>query len=89
MKAVIRKIEHMSYPWIRASEISDYVYCRRAWWLRRVRAVASTNVTRMRAGTEHHQRHGRLVEQSVWARRLAYLVLFCAVAVLVFELLSG
>lgn len=79
----------MSYPWIRASEINDYVYCRRAWWLRRVRAVASTNVTQMRAGTDYHQRHGRLVEQSVWVRRLAYVALFCAVAVLVFQILSG
>lgn len=79
----------MSYQWIRASEIGDYLYCRRAWWLRRVRSVPSAHVIEMRAGTEHHQRHGRLVAQSVWARRLAYLVLFCAVAVLVFQLLSG
>ena len=79
----------MSYPWIRASEIGEYVYCRRSWWLRRVRAVASTNVTQMRAGTQHHQRHGRLVHGSVWLRRLAYVALFCAVAMLVFELLSS
>ncbi len=79
----------MSYPWIRASEIGDYVYCRRAWWLRRVRGVASTNVTRMQAGTQHHERHGRLVGRAVWAQRLAYVALFCAVAVLVFRLLSG
>ncbi len=79
----------MSYPWIRASEIGDYVYCRRAWWLRRVRAVSSANVARMRAGTAHHERHGRLVGRAIWARRLAFAVLFCAVAVLVFQLLSG
>lgn len=79
----------MSYQWIRASEIDDYVYCRRAWWLRRVRSVASTHVAEMQAGTVYHERHGRLVERSVWTRRLAYLVLFCAVAVLVFQLLSG
>ncbi len=86
---VIGKIEHMSYSWIRASEIGEYVYCRRGWWLRRVRAVTSAHVSQMQAGMEHHQRHGRLVEQSVWARRLAYLVLFFAVAVLAFELFSG
>ncbi len=79
----------MSYPWIRASEIGEYVYCRRSWWLCRVRAVASTNVTQMQAGIEYHQRHGRLVESSVWLRRLAYVALFGAVAMLVFELLSG
>jgi hypothetical protein len=79
----------MSYPWIRASEIGDYVYCRRAWWLRRVRAVASTHVEQMRAGTRYHQRHAGLVERSVWARRLAYIALFCAVALLVYQLVSG
>ncbi len=79
----------MSYSWIRASEISEYVYCRRAWWLRRVRAVASQNVAQMRAGVQHHAQHGHLVENAVWVRRLAYVALFCAVAVLVFQLLSG
>lgn len=79
----------MSYPWIRASEISEYVYCRRSWWLRRVRAVASANVPHMTAGTRHHEEHGRLVESSAWLRRLAYVALFCAVAMLVFELLAG
>jgi hypothetical protein len=79
----------MSYPWIRASEIGEYVYCRRSWWLRRVRAVASVHTARMEQGTQHHQRHGRLVEGSVWARRLAYAALFLAVAVLAFQLFSG
>ncbi|MEZ4516768.1 MAG: hypothetical protein R3C44_07995 [Chloroflexota bacterium] len=37
----------------------------------------------------HHQQHNRMVTQSVWARRLAYVAIFCAVAVLVFTLLSG
>jgi hypothetical protein len=79
----------MSYSWIRASEIADYVYCRRAWWLRRVRSVAPANVAQLRAGTRHHERHGRLVQRSVWTRRLAYVALFCAIAVLVFQLLSN
>lgn len=79
----------MSYPWIRASEIGDYVYCRRAWWLKRMRSVASQNVRQLEAGTLHHQRHGQLVARSDWARRVAYLVIFCAIAVLVFHLLSG
>lgn len=79
----------MSYSWIRASEIGEYVYCRRSWWLRRVRAVPTTHVTRMQAGTQYHARHGQLVETSSWLRRLAYAAIFCAVALLVFQLLSG
>jgi CRISPR/Cas system-associated exonuclease Cas4 (RecB family) len=79
----------MSYSWIRASEITDYAYCRRAWWLRRVNAVASANVPEFVAGTKYHETHNRLVERSVWARRLAYVAIFIAVAVLVFQMLSA
>ena len=78
----------MSYSWIRASEIGDYVYCRRAWWLRRVRGAASANATQMQAGTRHHEQHGRLVRRSIWAQRVAYVALFCAIAALVFSLLT-
>lgn len=79
----------MSYSWIRASEIGDYVYCRRAWWLRRVRSVASINTAQLQAGTRHHEAHNRLVERSVWARRVAYAAIFVAVAVLVYQLLGA
>jgi CRISPR/Cas system-associated exonuclease Cas4 (RecB family) len=78
----------MSYQWIRASEIGEFVYCRRAWWLRQYGAAESQNAVELAAGTRHHQQHGRLVAQSVWARRLAYVAIFCAVAVLAFTLLS-
>jgi len=79
----------MSYPWIKASEIADYCYCRRGWWLRRMRGVAPVNVARLAAGTRHHERHGRLVQRSIWAQRVAYIALFCAVAALVFFFLSS
>lgn len=85
---ILSIIEHMSYPWIRASEISEYVFCRRAWWLKRARGVRPQNVRQLEAGTRHHQAHGRLVARSHVARRAAYAVLFVAVALLVFELLS-
>ncbi len=78
----------MSYSWIRASEIGDYVYCRRAWWLRRVRGAASANTAQMQAGTRHHEQHGRLVRRAIWAQRIAYVALFCAIAALVFRLLT-
>ena len=51
--------------------------------------MASINVAQMQAGTRYHQQHGRALEMSTWLRRLAYVILFCAVAVLVFQLLSG
>ena len=79
----------MSYHWIRASEISDYFYCRRAWWLKRVRGFASQNVHELAAGTRHHHQHGRLVQHSIWTRYLAYILLFIIVAFVTFQYLMG
>ncbi len=44
---------------IRASEIGEYVYCHRAWWLRVVEGRVPDNQARLRAGTAAHRRHGR------------------------------
>jgi hypothetical protein len=79
----------MSYPWIRASEIATYAYCRRAWWLRRVGGVAPQNVRQLKHGTQYHRQHGRKVQGAVWSRRLALALVFMAVAFFVFQLMSG
>ncbi|HEY3289155.1 MAG TPA: hypothetical protein VGK87_03415 [Anaerolineae bacterium] len=65
---------------IRASEIGQYAYCARAWWLSSVKGVPSINTREMAQGEATHQRHGRLVWTAA-VLRLAALVL-AAVAVL-------
>lgn len=75
----------MSDNWIRASEINDYVYCRRSWWLKRVRGYNSQNVRELAAGKSYHEKHGQAVRRAVWARRLAYAVLAVVVALLAFQ----
>jgi len=77
----------MSDKWVRASDISDYVYCGRSWWLQRVRGFASQNRRQLEAGSNYHRQHGRLLQRSVWARGLAYALLFLIVAVITFEIL--
>ncbi len=67
---------------IRASEIGEYVFCRRAWWLRHVQGFNSANVRELAEGTATHARHGWLVRLSS-ALRVAALILL-AVAVLLF-----
>lgn len=79
----------MSEQLIRAREISDYVYCRRSWWLSRVAGYQSRNIEAMERGVAYHQMHGRLVGRAVLARRVAYLLVFLAVAVFVFVLVYG
>lgn len=79
----------MSEQLIRAREIGDYVYCCRSWWLSRVAGYQSRNVKELARGVEYHQMHGRLVGRAVLARRVAYLLVFLAVAVFVFVLVYG
>lgn len=79
----------MSDNWIRASEIGDYLYCRRSWWLKRSRGIASQNVRELAKGSRHHQAHGRMVQQSVWLRRAAFVLIFLVVAVLTYSLVGG
>jgi len=68
---------------IRASEIGEYVYCHRAWWLRHVHGLTSANVAELAGGTATHAGHGRLVGLAASLRALAIL-LFVAAGVIVF-----
>lgn len=60
---------------IRASEIGEYVYCARAWWLRRVAGLKPEGQARRDLGVRLHTRHGRAVAASG-------LLLWIAVALL-------
>ena len=66
---------------IRASEIGQYVYCARAWWLGSVRGLPSSHQREMAAGEAAHSRHGRGVRTSLGLSRLAYVVLLLAAVV--------
>ncbi len=66
---------------IRASEIGQYEYCARAWWLRRVLGYRSHNLAEMAAGTEEHASHGRQVVSYHRWQWLAYLLLSLAATV--------
>jgi hypothetical protein len=74
---------------IRASDIGQYTYCARAWWLGRVKGHRSANVAAMRQGTKRHRAHGRLVERYHLLRRVAMaLIVLAAVALIAWLLLS-
>ncbi len=79
----------MSDEWIKASELADYVYCRRAWWLRRVNGLASENLREMQAGQIYHRQHGQLVKKAVWAQRAVYVLVFLAVFFIAFQMFLG
>lgn len=66
---------------IRASEIGEYVFCHRAWWLRHTRGLASANVRALAEGTARHAAHGRRVAVAAALRGLALLLVLAAAVV--------
>ncbi len=68
---------------IRASEIGEYLYCHRAWWLGRIQGYASANAPAMAEGTEAHAGHGRLAGLAAGLRALALLLLIIAIVTFV------
>lgn len=57
-------------PIIRASEIGDYEFCARAWWLRRALGWPSRFQARLVRGEQAHVAHGQAVAAS---RRLVII----------------
>ncbi len=64
---------------LRASEIGNYIYCARGWWLGRVLGYTSAHTEKMALGEEDHRGHGREVVTYHRLRRLGYLMLVLAV----------
>jgi CRISPR/Cas system-associated exonuclease Cas4 (RecB family) len=63
---------------IRASEIGEYLFCARAWWLRRVLELEPAGHERRERGTLLHKRHGRAVGVSTTLVWLALMLLVLA-----------
>ena len=61
----------MSERIIRASEIGQYLFCARAWWLGAIEGVPPSNVRELETGNWAHVRHGRTVVVAGLAQRVA------------------
>jgi len=73
---------------IRASEIGAYVYCRRAWWLRRVAGFEPEDSgQRFAAGIAAHVRHGERLRRARWQRKFAFFLLGSGLVLLLLALL--
>jgi CRISPR/Cas system-associated exonuclease Cas4 (RecB family) len=66
---------------IRASEISSFLYCKRAWWYHH-KGTVSSNLEELAEGTELHLKHGRAILASGLIRMLAYTFLLIGIVFL-------
>ncbi len=73
-------------PVLRVSELADYVYCRRSWWLRRVRGLEPADRAPLEAGERAHAAYGARLS---WAGRLLALGILLVLLALLGLVLAG
>jgi hypothetical protein len=65
---------------VRASGMGEYVYCARAWWLRREGVSPTRGGEARAAGTRWHEGHGRTVARAKRLRLASALLAYAALA---------
>lgn len=65
---------------IRASELGQYAYCARAWWLQAIREIQPANTRDLQQGDAAHRQHGRAVWLAGALRWMAIGLLALAIA---------
>lgn len=66
---------------ITASEVGQYAFCARGWWLGRVQGCPTTHVQEMVEGQFAHEVHARVVAHCERLLRLAQLLIILATLV--------
>jgi CRISPR/Cas system-associated exonuclease Cas4 (RecB family) len=79
----------MATRWIRASEIGEYEFCARSWWLARVLGVERENPQELAAGRTRHTRHGRSVALSAILQQIGLIIMLTAIVVTILLALTG
>jgi hypothetical protein len=78
---------------IRASEIGEWCFCRRAWYLANRKTKPSLlQIERREAGTAYHERHGRAIvrpRREINAEKLVLLLLLLLVVAYWLTLRAG
>lgn len=66
---------------VRASDIGQWGFCQRAWWLAQVKGAPHTRPERFQRGFAAHRAHGRLQIQADWLQRLGRALVALALLV--------
>ncbi len=78
----------MSDRVIRASEIGQYDFCAKAWWLGSIEGVQPSNIRELQAGTAAHAEHGRQVRRASQMQTMALVLVGLGAIVLVLALFA-
>jgi len=78
----------MSDRVIRASEIGQYDFCAKAWWLGSIEGVQPSNVRELQAGTTAHAEHGRQVRRAAQMQAAAFMLVGVGVIILALALFA-
>jgi hypothetical protein len=78
----------MSDRVIRASEIGQYDFCAKAWWLGSIEGVPPSNIHELQAGTAAHQEHGRQVRRASQMQIAAFALVALGMVILVLALFA-
>ena len=78
----------MSDRIIRASEIGQYDYCAKAWWLGSIDGVQPSNIRELQAGTAAHTEHGRQVQRASQLQTIAFVLVGLGVIILILALFA-
>lgn len=71
------------------SEIGQFAFCRRAWWLGAVEGQTPANREALEAGAHVHRRHYGRVRGTAILARLAYLLIAAGVVGALLLILRG
>ena len=78
----------MSDRVIRASEIGQYDFCAKAWWLGSIEGVSPSNIRELQAGTAAHEQHGRQVQRAAQMQIAAFALVALGVVILALALFA-
>jgi hypothetical protein len=81
-------IAAMSDRIIRASEIGQYDFCAKAWWLGSIEGVQPSNIRQLQAGTAAHEEHGRQVRRAGQMQVAAFMLVGLGVIILLLSLFA-
>lgn len=67
---------------VSASEVGQWIYCHRAWWLSR-QGATNQNVKPLARGEKAHQRHSRQVASASLMSYLARILMIIAIIAII------